>query len=190
MYARPPRRDDDSISKVDFPCAASRRAAPMPAAPPPTIMTSNWLLMRLYVRPTIGCDKHRGSRGAASFEAIGCFLDLQAELLERPLRRTRRSWLHGRNGRKAERPVLRALSIQHDVSWPKAVWQLSVARGAKPDTAAFSLPATDGYLFSTFEFPTQYSKRIRQPRRAQHMHRPRLLKNFPFICIAERATYR
>ena len=46
VNARPPSREDASSTSTVSPCAASRRAAPMPAAPPPTMMTSNALSMR------------------------------------------------------------------------------------------------------------------------------------------------
>ncbi len=64
------------------------------------------------------------------------------------------------------------------------------ATGAKPDTAAFSL------RLPTDTFSRHLNFRRSIPRESGSLGGrntcidPRLLKNFPFFCIAERATYR
>ncbi len=69
MKARPPSREDASSSKTDAPLAASRRAAPMPAAPPSYDDDVELAVHAPKVRSSIVRDKRQGLQGPASFQA-------------------------------------------------------------------------------------------------------------------------
>jgi len=57
----------------------------------------------------------------------------------RPLTGRRQSHPNDRNGREAERPIMRAMTIRHDGVWPKAV-------GPLPDTGANEADAVSAIL--------------------------------------------
>jgi hypothetical protein len=61
----------------------------------------------------------------------------------RPLHKRRWDRLSGRDGRKAERPVLRALAIQRDVFWPEAAGLLLRVATGKADGSPLVSDAGD-----------------------------------------------
>jgi hypothetical protein len=78
---------------------------------------------------------------SAYWPEVSCwrYSDRLAELLRRPLRRISWSRLTDRNGRNAERPVLRAMAIRRDVVWPKN--EPAAREGAGGEVAVASGPS-------------------------------------------------
>jgi hypothetical protein len=84
---------------------------------------------------------------ASGGRANSCFWRNPAQrsgVRRRPLPRYRRTSLNGRNGRKAERPVLRELAIRHGVVWPKAAGPLLGVAAGKADSLLTTQPGRRG----------------------------------------------
>jgi hypothetical protein len=60
--------------------------------------------------------------------------------------------LYDRDGRKAERPLLRPSAIQHDVVWPKAAEPLSATKIEKADLRRTNSNRFQMILSSTNDF--------------------------------------